>query len=72
MDRLLSVKEVCGVLCMDKNRVYSLIKSGVLPSIKVGSYRVSASAVDYFISNNIGKDVTDPFNITEIHSTRYE
>lgn len=68
MDRLLSVKEVCDVLRMDKNRVYSLIKSGVLPAIKSGSYRVSESAIDNFISSNTGKDVTDPYNITDIHS----
>ena len=43
--------------------VYSLIKSGLLPALKLGSYKIRKSALLNFLENNEGKDLTNPFDI---------
>lgn len=51
MDRLLRVDEVCSRLTLGRTRVYELIQSGELPSLRVGaSRRVPASALEQFIA----------------------
>ena len=43
--------------------VYSLIKSGLLPALKLGSYKIRKSTLVNFLENNEGKDLTNPFDI---------
>lgn len=61
-----TVKEVSEIIHTNPSYVYSLIKSGLLPALKLGSYKIRKSALLNFLENNEGKDLTNPFNIKPI------
>lgn len=54
---LLTVSEVAKQLKVNKNYVYDLIHSGILPSIKIGSIKVRNEALNEFLQNYEGKNV---------------
>ncbi len=58
-----TVKEVSEIIHTNPSYVYSLIKSGLLPALKLGSYKIRKSALLNFLENNEGKDLTNPFDI---------
>ncbi len=58
-----TVKEVSEIIHTNPAYVYSLIKSGLLPALKLGSYKIRKTALQNFLEDNEGKDITDPFNI---------
>lgn len=58
-----TVKEVAEIIHTNPAYVYSLIKSGLLPALKLGSYKIRKSALLNFLEDNEGKDISDPFNI---------
>lgn len=66
MNELLDVAEVAKRLKCNKNKVYELIKSGMLQSLKLGRMKVSTIELDNFLVRNSGKDLTDPFNVKEL------
>lgn len=71
MNKLLTVVEVSGILNISRNRVYELIKSGLLPAIRIGSYKISESALDEFMNSFTGMDISDPYHVVKdssIHS----
>jgi len=43
-----------------------LRKSGLLPFLKLGQYKVRRESLLAFIANYEGKDLTDPFNIMNL------
>ena len=43
--------------------VHKLRKAGLLPFIKLGSYKVRKTALEEFLKNYEGQDLTDPFNV---------
>jgi hypothetical protein len=43
--------------------VHKLRKSGLLPFIKLGSYKVRKEALEEFLNKHEGHDLTDPFNV---------
>ena len=45
------------------NFVYELIKRGLLPAIKLGSYKIRKDALDSFLKTYEGYDLTDVKNI---------
>lgn len=52
MERYLTVQEVCKVLNITKMTVYGLIKSGELPSYRIGrAYKISPSDLEKFIKS---------------------
>lgn len=61
-----TVKEVAEKIHTNPAYVYSLIKSGRLPALKLGSYKVRETALSNFLEENEGKDLSDPFNIKPI------
>ena len=61
-----TVKEVSEIIHTNPSYVYSLIKSGLLPALKLGSYKIRKSALLNFLENNEGKDLTNPFDIKPI------
>lgn len=61
-----TVKEVSEIIHTNPAYVYSLIKSGLLPALKLGSYKIRKSALLKFLDDNEGNDVTDPFNIKSL------
>lgn len=66
MNELLDVAEVAKRLKCNKNKVYELIKSGMLQGLKLGRMKVSTIELDNFLVRNSGKDLTDPFNVKEL------
>lgn len=60
---LYTVKEVSEILKTNVDYVHKLRKSGLLPFIKLGSYKVRKESVEKFLKDHEGKDLTDPFNI---------
>lgn len=62
-DILYTVKEVSELLKTNVDYVHKLRKAGVLPFLKIGSYKVRKSALEAFLEKYEGYDVSDPFNI---------
>jgi len=65
-DVLLTVTEVSKVIKTNTNYVYSLIRAGHLPVVKLGSIKVRKAALLLFLEKNEGNDLTDPFNVKKI------
>lgn len=63
---LYTIDEVADILKVNKNQVYKLINSNVLKNIKLGRKKVPRWCIDEFLRDNVGLDVTDPFNIVKI------
>ncbi len=62
-DILYTVHEVSKLLKTNSNYVYELIRRGILPALKLGSYKVRRIALLKFLKANEGKDLT---NLDEI------
>ena len=65
---LYTVKEVSELIHTNQAYVYSLIKAGLLPVLKLGSYKIRREALMSFLADNEGMDLTDPANVKSIHS----
>ena len=65
---LYTVKEVSELLHTNPTYVYNLIKAGLLPVLKLGSYKVRRESLNNFLADYEGKDLTDPNNISIINS----
>lgn len=65
-DMLYTVKEVSQILKCNVDMVHRLRKSGLLPFLKLGSYKCRKQAIEDFLEKYEGKDLTDPFNIKEL------
>lgn len=63
MNELLDVAEVAKRLKCNRNKVYELIKSGMLQGLKLGRMKVSTIELDNFMLRNTGKDLTDPYDV---------
>lgn len=65
-DILYTVKEVSEIIHTNKAYVYLLIKAGLLPALKLGSFKIRRVALENFLQENEGYDLTDPMNIDKI------
>ncbi len=65
-DMLYTVAEVATLLKTNPNTVYKLTRSGVLPSLKLGSIKVRKASLEKFLKDFDGKDISDPMDIKEI------
>lgn len=63
---LYTVKETAEILKTNVDYVHKLRKAGLLPFIKLGSYKVRKETLEQFLKENEGKDLTDPGNIKEL------
>lgn len=63
---LLTVSEVARKLKVNTDYVYSLIKSGNLRALKLGSLKIRSTELDRFLKYAEGKDFSDLNNITEL------
>lgn len=63
---LLTVKETSKILKTNPTYVYELIRKGMLPALKLGSYKIRKQALLNFINENEGNDLTDLNNIKKI------
>ena len=66
---LYTVKEVSELLHTNTTYVYSLIKCGLLPVMKLGTYKIRRDSLNKFIADCEGKDLTDPNNISIISNS---
>lgn len=62
IDILYTVKEVAELLKCNENSVNSLINSGRLGCLILGRRKIPRYELLRFLKDNIGKDLTDPFN----------
>lgn len=59
MQQIYTVKEVSKILKVNVHKVYDLIKSGLLPALKLGSLKVREETLNEFIAKYDGYDLTD-------------
>lgn len=55
-----TVKEVAQILKVNVHYVYALIRENRLPAIKLGSLKVRKEALDKFLAEYEGYDLTNP------------
>lgn len=63
---LYTVKEVAALLKTNVDYVHKLRKAGLLPFLKLGSYKCRKQALDEFLAKYEGYDLTNPANIEEL------
>ena len=63
-----TVKEVSELLHTNPAYVYSLIKAGLLPVLKLGSYKVRKESLNRFLEEFEGKDLTNPNDVVIIET----
>jgi len=57
-ERLLyTVSEAAEILRVNRNRVYSLLKEGLLKGLKLGGMKIPAKELTRFIDENTGKEI---------------
>ncbi len=61
-DELFTTAEIAKLLKCNKNYVGDLLKSGLLPYLQLGSRKVRRSALEKFMKDYEGWDLTDPYN----------
>ena len=64
-----TVKEVAAILHSSPNYVYTLIKKGYLPAIKLGSVKILKKTLEQFLTENQGNDLS---NLDEIKKLELE
>lgn len=60
---LYTVSEVAKLLHTNKSYVYELINANKLPALKLGSKKVRAEALDMFLREYEGMDLTNPYEV---------
>lgn len=63
---LYTVKEVSFIMHTNTGYVYQLISSGLLPALKLGSYKVRHKTLMQFLEDYDGYDLTNPHDIEKI------
>lgn len=61
-----TVKEVSRILHTNPAFIYRLIELGLLPALKLCSIRVRKDALDTFLREHEGEDLSDPLNIKKL------
>lgn len=67
-----TVKEVATILHSSPNYVYTLIKKGYLPAIRLGSIKILKKTLELFLIDNQGKDLSDLDNIKPLDFNKLE
>ena len=62
-DLIYTVKETSKILKTNVDYVYKLIKAGLLPSIKLGTIKITSTSLEEFIEKYEGYDLTNPYEI---------
>lgn len=69
MDELYTVKEVSKILKVNVHKVYDLIRSGMLPALKLGSIKIRKESLNEFLKKYEGMDLTDLDKIHRIDTS---
>lgn len=64
---LYTVKEASATLGVNVHVVYSLIKKGLLPALKLGSFKIRKESLEEFVRKYEGMDLSDLNNIKELN-----
>ena len=67
---LYTVKEVSEILKTNVSYVHTLRKSGLLPFIKLGTYKVRHETLQEFLAKYENYDLTDPEHIKLLTESR--
>lgn len=65
-DVLYTPHEVQQILRIGRNTIYSLLKSGILPSMKIGGYKIRKSELEAFVEKYQGFNLSDLKHITKV------
>ena len=65
-EMLYTVSEVAQILKCNVGYVHSLRKAGLLPFMKLGSYKCRKAALEKFLESCEGKDLTDVNHIKDL------
>lgn len=65
-EMLYTVSEVSKILKCNVSFVHQLRKAGLLPFLKLGSYKCRKEALEKFLADNEGKDLTNPFDVKDL------
>lgn len=65
-DVIYTVAETAKLLKINPNYVYELIKKGLLPALKLGSFKIRRTSLLEFLEKYDGKNLTDLNNITNL------
>ena len=66
MEILYTVPEVAKLLKTNTNYVHKLRRAGLLPFIKLGQYKCRKEALEKFLTEHEGEDLTDPENVRKL------
>ena len=66
-EMLYTAKEVAALLKTNVDYVHKLRKSGILPFLKIGQYKVRRQSLEDFLAKYDGKDLTNPFDVKELN-----
>lgn len=67
---LYTVAETAKLLKSNTNYVYALIKKGMLPALKLGSFKIRRTSLLEFLSKYDGQDLTDLDNVKELEGVQ--
>lgn len=65
-DMIFTVKETSEILKCNVDYVHKLRKAGLLPFLKLGSFKVRKEALEEFLRKYEGKDLTNPDDIKDL------
>lgn len=71
-DILYTVSETAKLLKTNSNYVYDLIKKGLLPALKLGSFKIRRTSLIEFLAKYEGQDLTNLDNITNLEVVKDE
>lgn len=63
---LYTVKEVAEIMHTNPAYVYSLINAGLLPALRLRSYKIRHETLMKFLAEHEGEDLRDPANIRPV------
>ena len=69
-DILYTVAETAKLLKTNPNYIYDLINIGLLPALKLGSFKIRRSSLLEFLEKHEGQDLTDLNNIKELEGVK--
>ena len=66
MRELLTIKAASKLLHTNTDYVYGLVRSGLLPALKLGSLKIAPWELEKFINAHMGKELSDLNNIKNL------
>ncbi|SEV81529.1 helix-turn-helix domain-containing protein [[Clostridium] fimetarium] len=71
-DVLYTIAETAKIMKTNTSYVYKLVNAGLIPVLKLGSYKIRKTSLGEFLAKYEGKDLTDPSHIVELEVSKIE